>query len=223
MHKLARAVFVVATILFVTTPVVAQKNPEWDAVAAGNRAFINGYLSRNLSRRLPVSDGQKPPVAILSCADSRVPPEVIFNRPIAQMFVVRTAGNATQDFPTASLEYAVAVLSTKLIIVMGHESCGAIHSALTPSGDGKLTPLLVKLVEELRLSFKDVIPRERWNANDPAIVRQATDLNTRRMASQLTATSPFLAEAVRSGRVTIVPAYYFLERGVVERVDQPKK
>jgi carbonic anhydrase len=222
MYTLARGVFVV-TVLLATTSAVAQKTPEWDVVMQGNHAFIDGYLNRDLSKRLPVSDGQAPPVAILSCADSRVPPEVIFNRPIAQMFVVRTAGNVTEDFPTASLEYAVAVLSTKLIIVMGHESCGAIHSALTPSGDANLTPLLVKLVEELRRSFKDIIPRERWNANDPAIVRQATDLNARRMASRLTATSPFLAEAVRTGQVTIVPAYYFLHTGAVERIDAAKK
>lgn len=215
MYKLARALFVVAAVLLATTLVLAQTTSEWDAVMKGNRAFIDGYLNRDLSKRLPVSAGQTPPVAILSCSDSRVPPEVIFNRPIAQMFVVRTAGNVTQDFPTASLEYAVAVLSTKLIIVMGHESCGAIHSALTPSDDGKLTPLLRKLVANLRLSFGS-IPRNQWNARNPAIVRRATDANARRQAAQLTATSPFLAEAVRTGRVKIVPAYYYLEKGVVE-------
>jgi carbonic anhydrase len=215
MYKHARALFVVVTVLLAATPVLAQTTPEWDAVMKGNRAFIDGYLNRDLSKRLPVSAGQAPPVAILSCSDSRVPPEVIFNRPIAQMFVVRTAGNVTQDFPTASLEYAVAVLSTKLIIVMGHESCGAIHSGLTPSGDAKLTPLLRKLVANLRLSFGS-IPRDQWDARNAAIVRRATDANARRQAAQLIATSPFLAERVRAGTLKIVPAYYFLQTGVVE-------
>ena len=215
MRKLER-VFAAVVVLFLVTPLPAQTSPEWDALMQGNRAFQGGYLHRDLNRRLPIADGQTPPVAVLSCSDSRVPPEVVFNRPIAQMFVVRTAGNVTETFPTASLEYAVAVLSTKMIVVMGHESCGAIHSALTPKDDGKLTPFLKKLVVEIRKSFGG-IPEEQWDAGNPTIVRRATRDHARRVARQLLSDSTLLRE--REGKtLKIVAAYYNLETGVVELI-----
>jgi carbonic anhydrase len=218
MRKLSR-VFATLVVLFVVTPLPAQTSPEWDALMQGNRAFQGGYLNRDLARRLPIADGQAPPVAVLSCSDSRVPPEVVFNRPIAQMFVVRTAGNVTETYATASLEYAVAVLSTKMIVVMGHESCGAIHSALTPEDDGKLTPFLKKLVLEIRKSFGD-IPEDQWDAGNRTIVRRATLDHARRVARQLLADSALLRE--REGEtLTIVSAYYNLETGVVELVPVP--
>ncbi len=216
MQKLSR-VFATVVVLFVVSPLLAQTSPEWDALRQGNQAFQGGYLNRDLARRLPVADGQTPPVAVLSCSDSRVPPEVVFNRPIAQMFVVRTAGNVTQAFPTASLEYAVAVLSTRTIVVMGHESCGAIHSALTPKDDEKLTPFLKELVAEIRTSFGN-IPRKEWDAGNPTIVRRATHDHARRVARQLLADSEFLRGRESAGTLKIVTAYYNLESGVVELV-----
>jgi carbonic anhydrase len=215
MRKLSRVVAALV-VLFVVTPLPAQTSPEWDALMQGNRAFQDGYLNRDLGRRLPIADGQTPPVAVLSCSDSRVPPEVVFNRPIAQMFVVRTAGNVTETFATASLEYAVAVLSTKMIVVMGHESCGAIHSALTPKDDGALTPFLKKLVLEIRKSFVG-IPEKEWDAGNPTIVRRATLDHARRVARQLVTDSALLRD--REGKtLKIVPAYYNLETGVVELI-----
>ena len=214
MQKLSR-VFVAFVVLLIATPILAQPSPEWDALMNGNRAFVGGYLHRDLGRRLPISDGQTPPAAVLSCSDSRVPPEVVFNQPIGQMFVVRTAGNVTQTFPTASLEYAVAVLSTKMIVVMGHESCGAIHSALTPADDGKLTPFLKDLVVEIRKSFGN-IPRDQWNAGNPAIVKRATHDHARRVAAQLLQDSGFLRTRQGAGTLKVVAAYYNLESGVVE-------
>ena len=213
MQKLSRVVAALV-VLFVVTPLLAQTSPEWDALMQGNRAFQGGYLNRDLARRLPIADGQTPPVAVLSCADSRVPPEVIFNRPIAQMFVVRSAGNVTDTYATASLEYAVAVLSTKMIAVIGHESCGAIHSSLTPKDDVKLTPFLKKLVLEIRKSFTG-IPEREWDAGNPTIVRRATQDHARRVARQLLADSEFLR--AREGKtLQVVAAYYNLETGVVE-------
>jgi carbonic anhydrase len=136
---------------------------------------------------------------------------VVFNRPIAQMFVVRTAGNVTETYATASLEYAVLALSTKMIVVIGHESCGAIRSALTPKDDATLTPFLKKLVLEIRQSFGG-IPQDQWDARNPTIVRRATLDHARRVARQLVADSALLRE--REGRtLTIVPAYYNLETG----------
>ena len=216
MRKLS-CVLVALVVCLTVTPLVAQTSPEWNVLERANDAFVAGFLHRDLNRRLPISDGQTPPVAILSCADSRVPPEVIFNRPIAQMFVVRTAGNVTQTYPTASLEYAVAVLSTKLIVVMGHESCGAIHSALTPKDDGKLTPFLKDLMKEIRKSFGN-IPEREWDAGNPRIVRRATHDHARRVAAQLLQDSEFLRGRERAGTLKIVSAYYNLESGLVDLV-----
>lgn len=206
-------------VILTATPVLAQQMPpEWTALMQGNSAFAGGYLNRDLARRLPISDGQTPPVAILSCSDSRVPAEVVFNRPVAQMFVVRTAGNVTQNYPTASLEYAVAVLSTKMIVVMGHESCGAIHSALTPADDGKLTPFLKLLMAEIRPSFRN-IPRDEWDARNRAIVKRATHDHAKRVARQLLNDSELLRTRHSARTLSLAAAYYNLESGVVDLVE----
>lgn len=183
----------------------------------GNRAFQGGYLNSDLARRVPIAAGQTPPVAVLSCSDSRVPPEVVFNRPIAQMFVVRTAGNVTEAFPTASLEYAVAVLSTKVIVVMGHESCGAIHSALTPKDDGKLTPFLQKLVVEIRKSFGN-IPQDQWGRRQPHDRRPRHARPRPSRGPSAPHGQPIPPRAGKRRNIEDRVAYYDLETGVVELV-----
>lgn len=216
------AVFTV--LLFTAFVAAAQQNPNWSNLMLGNDAYARNLLSAGLVQRPPVADGQRPPVSVLSCADSRVAPEVIFNQSIGQVFLVRTAGNLAartdaklaDQFPLASLEYAVLNKWTQLIVVLGHEDCGAVKSALNPAGDGALTEPLKALVAEIRMSFGG-IPRDQWDPNNPAIVRRATDANALRVADKLPKTSTL----IRDSGVKIVAAYYELSTGRVVLLPVP--
>jgi carbonic anhydrase len=199
-------------------PLAAQNDsPDklWADLKTDNREhFVAGTVTFSglvdLRKQTDGPKGQEPPVAILSCADSRVPPEVIFNRSLAKVFVVRVAGNVADDYSLASLEYAVSKGWTKLIVVMGHSWCGAVESALNPANDG-LTPPLIALVNRIRESFGP-----NWAA--PPSLPDATKLNAKASAAWLPAHSAVIRDAVKSGRVKIVVAYYDLGSGKVEEV-----
>src|SRR5881392_2188967 len=125
----------------------------WQSLMDGNRAYVAGKITfDHLSDlRKHSADHQNPPVTVLSCSDSRVPPELIFNRSIDQLFVIRVAGNVAADFEIASIEYAIANGYTKLIVVLGHEECGAVKEAM--SAGEPPTPSLALLVRRIRESF----------------------------------------------------------------------
>src|SRR5581483_10318496 len=120
------------SILF-AFPVAAQ-TPDalWSSLMEGNRAYVAGRVAfDNLVELRRHSAGhQNPAVTVLSCSDSRVPPELVFKRSIDELFVIRVAGNVAGPFDLASIEYAVAHGYTRLIVVLGHEECGAVRAAL---------------------------------------------------------------------------------------------
>lgn len=180
----------------------------WSALMAGNHRYVGGSLEyRTLrERRHATAASQNPPVTVLSCADSRVPPELIFDRTVGDLFVVRVAGNIADDFELASLEFAIANGWTKLIVVMGHEECGAVKAALE-AGDPP-TPSLVALVTRIRESLHHDADRES--------LRTATDANARYTAEYLTTHSAVIREAVRQGKVKIVSAYYAFDGTVTQ-------
>lgn len=207
--------FLVVVFLLGALPAFAQ-SPDvlWNSLMEGNRAFVAGHLKFDdlAEQRHHSADHQNPAVTLLSCADSRVPPELVFNRSIDQLFVIRVAGNVAGQFDLASIEYAVANGYTKLIVVLGHEECGAVRAALDPSDPG--SPSLVALVQRIRQSF---VGLDHWST-DPATVRRAVEANARASATFLSANSKIIRDAVQSGKVGIVVAYYNLATGEVERV-----
>lgn len=145
--------------------------------------------------------GQKPFAAVLSCADSRVDPGWLFACASGELFQVRSAGNTAFDDAIASLEYAVAVLGTSLVVVMGHSGCGAVKAALASD---PLTPLLEGLVKPIRASLTS-----RDNLS------QAIQGNARYAAAELTARSDVLKTAVSAGKLSIRSAYFEIGSGVV--------
>jgi len=186
-------------------------NAYWQTLADGNVTFIAGSLpytglaaQRNATGVYP--PGQTPPVTVLSCADSRVPPELIFGRAIGDLFVVRVAGNVAGPFDLASIEYAISKGWTKLIVVMGHEDCGAVVAALDPTDP--TTPSLVALVQRIRESF---IGWQAWPAPDR--VERGVKANARSSAAYLLAHSEVIRNAVLQNRVGLVVAYYNLKPG----------
>ena len=151
-----------------------------------------------------LAQGQRPWAALLSCADSRVAPEWMFGLGSGELFQVRVAGNTAFNDGIASLEYAVAVLQTPLILVIGHSGCGAVKAAM---GREPLTPLLEELVQPIRQSLV---------AGDD--LSQAIQGNARYSARQLTQRSSTSADAQTAGKVRIASVYFDLQTDLVSTI-----
>ena len=160
MRKFIFAASLALLSLFASAQEPPSPDALWRDLMKGNQLYVQGQVVYgNLpSLRTLWAGGQKPPVSIVSCADSRVPPEIIFGRTVGELFVVRVAGNVEDAYNIASLEYAVIPPNnwTKLIVVMGHSRCGAVEAAL--KGGTAPTSALGLLVTRIQASFKPEKP-----------------------------------------------------------------
>lgn len=173
----------------------------------GNARFIKDGLEHNKQdskRRAELSQGQHPFAIILSCADSRVIPEITFDTGLGELFVVRVAGNIANTSSIASIEYAVANLDVKLIAVMGHESCGAVTAAINGGDAGPNLNHLISMIEPA------------VTQSDKSSVNEVVKENARVNAKLLVDKSEIISGAVKEKNVKIVTAYYNLESGVVD-------
>jgi carbonic anhydrase len=174
----------------------------------GNQRYVANSPStaiQGTDARQELTGGQSPFAIILSCADSRVVPELAFDAGLGEIFTIRVAGNVANVSSIASVEYAVANLGTKLIIVMGHESCGAVGAAVAGGDAG---PNLNQLLGYIAPSVKKL-------GADAPLDRIVKD-NANTSAQTLVDQSEIIANAVESGGVKIVSAYYSLSSGAVE-------
>jgi carbonic anhydrase len=177
---------------------------------AGNQRYVQDAPTRpapSAPKRAQVAFSQHPFAAVLGCSDSRVPPEIIFDQGLGDLFVVRVAGNVLDENGLGSLEYAVENLYCPLIIVLGHSKCGAVTAAV----DGKRLP---GHVQEILEALKPAVRAGRSLPGDP--VENAMKANVERVTSQLKTSKPILAEHVKNGRLKIVGARYDLATGAVE-------
>ncbi|MFO0891293.1 MAG: carbonic anhydrase [Isosphaeraceae bacterium] len=187
---------------------------------AGNARFVKGELL-NPGRRpedfLPLAEGQAPLAIIVGCADSRVAPEVIFDQGKGDLFVVRIAGNVVHGsgpFIKGSVEFAVAELGARLIIVLGHEACGAVKAAVAHIDANDTLPGAIRdLVEVIRPAAASV----RGKPGDK--VENAIAANVRMGVDRLKNLEPILAGRVKSGEVKVVGAIYELKTGAVKLLD----
>ena len=180
-----------------------------DLLNAGNRRFVSSHMihgHQDAGRRAAVLQGQSPFAAILTCSDSRVPPEVIFDQGIGDIFVVRVAGNSFNETTAASMEYAAARLKAPLLVVLGHTSCGAINAALHDNGraEGHI-PVLTKAIKPSIFASA--------NADNADAVARVHALKT---AEKLCEASPVLLGLVKKKAIRIVPMLYDLKTGKVE-------
>jgi carbonic anhydrase len=176
----------------------------------GNARFVSERTLKkdaSAARRIELAKGQQPVAVILACADSRVAPELIFNKGLGDLFVLRVAGNVADDAHgmLGSAEYAVMVLKVPLIVVMGHSNCGAVKAALEgkPVGGN-----LGKLLKSIPIP-KD-LPKDK-----KAALADATRVNAVFQAEQMIQQSDILKEFAANGRILIVPAVYSLNTGEV--------
>jgi carbonic anhydrase len=181
----------------------------------GNARYVEGVSARHdfKHEREALAGGQNPFAAILSCADSRIAPEYAFDSGRGDLFVCRVAGNFANEESVASLEYAVAELGTPLIMVLGHDSCGAVNAAIKSIKDGTTLPgHLPSLVAGLAPAVK-AVSQQAGDMLGNAIRQNVTD-NVARLRS----TAPILNAAVEQGKLKVVGGIYRLRDGRVEMV-----
>lgn len=174
----------------------------------GNERFVADKLDGRLqdsSRRESLVGGQQPYAIILSCADSRVVPELAFDTGLGEIFVVRVAGNTANSSSIASIEYAVAHCGSKVIVVLGHQSCGAVTAAANGGDNGyNINHLLAHITPALHA------------AGEGADINDVVRKNAQLTAQELVSRSAIIGQAVAAGSVKIVPAYYNLDSGRVD-------
>jgi carbonic anhydrase len=180
----------------------------------GNKDFVEGALTvRNNSERMrQASLGQYPLAVVLSCLDSRVPVEDVFHQGIGDIFVLRVAGNIVNEDILGSLEYACKVSGSKLILVLGHEYCGAIKSAVDKVEMGNITSLLEKIRPAVNAS-EDFVG-EKTSAN-PSYLHHVCAENVKVSVQNIRAKSPILNRMEAEGSIKIVGAVYDMESGRV--------
>jgi carbonic anhydrase len=201
----------------VSAPRVANEAPANEALLRlmqGNQRYALNkaqHPNQTLARRTELEAGQHPFAVILSCSDSRVPPELVFDRGLGDLFVVRVAGNIADNDDLGSIEYAVEHLGIKLIVVLGHEKCGAVKAAV----DGAHVPghlqTIVSAIEPAVREAKD-LPGDR--------IRNCVLANARYVARQIRGSEPVLKELIQKEGVKVVAAYYSLDTGAVTVLDQ---
>jgi carbonic anhydrase len=204
------------------TAAQAKDGPKPDdvlkALLAGNKRFVEGKLEhpgRTPKDFQALAAGQAPPAIILGCADSRVAPEILFDQGVGDLFVVRGAGNMVGSGPIlkGSIEFAVAVLGARLIMVLGHTACGACDSAIKFIDDKKSLPGAIEgLVDYIR-------PSVRMVAGQPGDkLANVTKANVLAGVKKLSESEPILAKKVKDGELKIVGGIYDLATGKVEMV-----
>ena len=188
-------------------------------LSAGNARFAYGARARSarpgedVDRRNEVAKGQHPFAAILTCADSRVAPELLFDQSLGDLFVIRNAGNLAEPVGEGSLEYAIDHLGVQLIIVLGHSACGAV-TAVAGAADPLPGHLLAIQREMPGLkAFADT--QRATGADQPAVVAAAVKRNADDQAAALLSESPVLAAAVQEHKIMVVAAVYDLTSGLV--------
>jgi carbonic anhydrase len=181
---------------------------------AGNARFVAGQVqSRDWSeqRRL-TAGGQHPLAVVLSCLDSRVPAEVVFDQGLGDLFSARVAGNVLNDDILGSMEFACQAAGARLIVVLGHTACGAVKGAATGAELGHLTGLLTKIRPAVGAT------RERDPASAPgeaAFVDRVAEINVQQVRRAIGERSAVLRQLIESGRVEVVGAMYDLASGRV--------
>ncbi len=183
---------------------------------AGNRRFVaNDFPPANwiAEKRALLVESQAPFAAILSCADSRVIPEFIFEQGIGQLFVTRVAGNYPDDLVTGSLEYAIEHLGTRLIVVLGHQNCGAVKAVYSAIETKTPLPKHLSSIEGLIAPGIESVVHAHGSLDD------AIEANVRAAVSALQAAPPVLSKNVSSGHLMIAGAYYQLGTGKVRLLD----
>lgn len=176
----------------------------------GNKRYVNEkakHPHQSSRRRKEVSKGQKPFAIVVGCSDSRIPPEIVFDQGLGDLFIVRVAGNIVDNVALGSIEYAVDHLGVELVVVLGHGACGAVTAA---SKGSKAPGHIGCIMEAIAPALKTVKGKEG------DFVDNAIKANVDIVVSRIATTDPILSKSVKKGTLKVVGTYYNIESGVVE-------
>jgi len=191
----------------------------------GNRRFVSDLRGKEVvtdqSRRNELVASQEPYAIILGCSDSRVPAEIVFDQGLGDLFVIRVAGNIVAPSQIGSIEFAAERYGTRLVVVLGHSSCGAILATVEEleRPDETRSANLRSIVDRIRPSVQTLIETELRHDHD-ALVRHAIRANIRASVNQLRHGSPILEKLIQENELMIVGAEYSLDTGAVEFFDE---
>ncbi len=193
-----------------------------ERLRAGNARFVSGgQLMESLAnpeRRGELTSGQEPFAIILGCSDSRVPAEIIFDFSLGHLFVIRVAGNIVAPSQIGSIEFAAEQFGTRLVVVMGHENCGAVAATLDELNrpTESRSPNLSAIVDRIRPAVE---PLTASGAEGAALLKQAVRANVRASVNQLQHSSEILKNQIRDDGLLVVGAEYSLKTGAVDFFD----
>lgn len=192
----------------------------WDEMRAGNERFVTGaprHPRQDVERRNEIAGLQKPRAALFGCSDSRLAAEIIFDEGLGDLFVIRNAGQVISDSVVGSLEYAVEVLNVPLIVVLGHDACGAVRAAIDSTGIDApaLPPLIWRQIAPIVPAVRRVLRKGADDGVTPETVdpEAVGREHLRDTVKQLLHASELISSAVAEGRLAIVGANYRLAEG----------
>jgi carbonic anhydrase len=191
-----------------------------DLLRQGNADFVNDVPSQapiSRERRLEIAQGQTPFAVLVGCSDSRVSPEILFERGLGELFIVRNAGNVLDTAAMGSVEYAVGNLGVPLVLVLGHERCGAVGAALSVVGENATFPGSIgHMVDPILPAAIKAQAEAGAEVSEEQVFEAAVRENVARVVAELRTASSVLAQPLAEGRVMVVGAYYDLDEGRVD-------
>lgn len=189
----------------------------WEALKVGNQRFIQDRAQA--SRRAKLATGQNPKVIVIGCSDSRVPPEFVFDEGIGDLFVIRVAGNVSDEVDVDSIEYTLLKLKPRLIIVMGHTDCGAVDGALEhlKRNKGKIDRPN-GLLNAVLIPIETAILEAGIDIYGPDALTKSVRANVLYVAKQLIKKSPLIEKSIKEGKVALLGTEYNLETGRVSEL-----
>ncbi len=185
-----------------------------DKLKAGNEKFVRGHPvhpHETLNRIAELKKGQNPFVVVVSCSDSRLPPELVFDQGLGDIFSIRTAGNIIGDYELGSIEYAVEHLHCKLIVVLGHENCGAIQAYAASENENHHDDHIQALVNYIASEEEERVIPDSLKSNIDLLVKA----NILHGVNLLTSSAPVLKPLADKNEIKIIGAYYDLDDGKV--------
>lgn len=191
-----------------------SKNP-LERLIQGNQRYVTSTTVCHedwTAKRSALLENQQPFAVIVACSDSRVPPEIIFDQSLGDLFVIRVAGNVVDDFAVGSIEYGVNVLGANLVLVLGHSNCGAVNAALKGMK-------FDNHIQEVVNAIQPAIAATKGESRD--LLEKAIKANVKIVEEKLKSSKPLLAKLLEKGTLHITGAYYHLESGKVEFLNKP--
>jgi carbonic anhydrase len=192
----------------------------WEEMARGNERFVSGeplHPRQDVERREQLAAAQEPDAALFGCSDSRLAAEIIFDKGLGDLFVVRNAGQVISDSVIGSLEYAVAVLGVPLIIVLGHDECGAVRAAIDSAQPdaAPLPPHIAQLIAPIGPAVRRVVAADALAPGETPDIAEVVREHLRDTVAELLERSELISAAIAAGTLAVVGANYRLLEGRV--------